>query len=73
VYFVSPPHKGLRERFPLLLALVLWLCTLPLLGLLVLPLLGSGPTLTVAVTLLALYTLICFVLCRPPGRSAQPR
>lgn len=49
---------------PLLLTAVLWLCSLPLVLILGLPLLGSGQAWTVAAMLLVIYLAVCLYLCR---------
>lgn len=54
---------------PLALALLLWLCTLPLLLLIALPLLGQGTTLVLALLLLAGELVLCWLLCVGPHRS----
>ena len=47
----------------MVLALVVWLCTLPFVFLLVMPALGFRPALGVALALLLGITLVCWALC----------
>jgi len=48
---------------PLLLALAVWACTLPFIGLLILPTLGLGVAATVALIVLVLLLAICWAVC----------
>ncbi len=48
----------------MVLALVVWLCALPFVLLLVMPLLGFRATAGVALALLLGITLVCWALCR---------
>ncbi len=48
---------------PVSLALFVWVCTLPLIGLVVVPFLGLGISLTVAVALLIIILVVCWLLC----------
>jgi ABC-type proline/glycine betaine transport system permease subunit len=48
---------------PLMLTLLVWLCTLPLVGLFVLPIFGIGVAAAVAAGWLMLVLLICWALC----------
>jgi uncharacterized membrane protein YqjE len=45
------------------LAIVLWLCSLPLIALLVLPLFGPTVALSTALTLLVVFLVLCWVFC----------
>ena len=45
------------------LIVVLWLCSLPLIGLVVLPLFGRTVAFTVALALLPILLLICWGIC----------
>lgn len=45
------------------LMIVLWLCSLPLIGLVILPLFGHEVALTVALVLLPVLLLICWGVC----------
>ena len=51
----------------MLTSLLLWLCSLPLVGLIVLPWLGPRVAATVAVALLALAVTACYAICTWPG------
>ncbi len=53
----------LRWDTPVILALFVWLCTLPLVGLLVVPFFGWGAGLTVAAALLIVILILCWLLC----------
>lgn len=55
---------------PLLLALLLWLCTLPLVLLLVFPFFGSDGAFLVAGLLLVGILLICLKICAPRRHRA---
>jgi hypothetical protein len=57
-------RRGRAAGVPLIMAVTVWLCTLPLLAIVALPLLGLGPTATIAVSVLGAFLLICVVLCR---------
>lgn len=48
---------------PLLLALAVWACTLPFIGLLIVPTLGLGLATTVAAVVLVLLLAICWAVC----------
>ncbi len=48
---------------PVILAVFVWVCTLPLVGLLVVPFLGWGVGLTVAAALLIIFLVMCWLLC----------
>lgn len=51
----------------MLTSLLLWLCSLPLVGLIVLPWLGPQVAVTVAVALLALAVTACYTGCTWAG------
>jgi hypothetical protein len=53
----------------LLLAIGLWLCTLPLLALIAVPLIGVTASLSAAVAALALVLLACLLVCRRESRT----
>ena len=53
----------LPKDSPLILAVFIWLCALPLIGLLVVPLLGWGQGLLVAAVLLVIILVVCWLLC----------
>lgn len=60
---------------PLVLALLVWLCALPLVGVVILPTFGIQVAVIVAAGLLVLMLLICWALCwtaddGPPDLSA---
>jgi hypothetical protein len=44
-------------------SLLLWLCTLPIVGLLVFPRLGPRATLIVVIALLAIFAVVCYGVC----------
>ena len=48
---------------PVILALFVWFCTLPLVALLVVPFFGWGAGLTVAAILLLIILALCWFLC----------
>ncbi|MFQ5614098.1 MAG: hypothetical protein ACE5H9_18410 [Anaerolineae bacterium] len=48
---------------PVILAVFVWLCTLPLVALLVVPFFGWGVGLTVAAVLLVIILSLCWLLC----------
>lgn len=48
---------------PLLLALAVWACTLPFIGLLIVPALGFGVAATVAAIALVVILAICWAVC----------
>lgn len=50
---------------PLLLALLLWLCTLPVVLLLATPFFGVNTALIVAAVVLIAILLVCFGICTP--------
>jgi len=52
-----------RHFEDLALAIVIWLCTLPLIGLLVFPLFGLKVTLLVAAVLLIFILVVCWGIC----------
>jgi hypothetical protein len=52
---------------PLITALLVWLCALPLVGLFILPIFGIQVAAAVAVLLLLLALLVCWALCSWPG------
>ena len=52
-----------RHFEDLALAIVLWMCTLPLVGLLVFPLFGLKITLLVAAVLLIFILVVCWGIC----------
>ncbi len=54
---------GKLTQTPLLLAVGLWLCTLPLVLLLAVPFLGMGKAWTIAALLLVAFLAICLRLC----------
>jgi len=57
----------------MLTSLLLWLCSLPLVGLIVLPWLGPRVAVTVAVALLALAVTACYAGCRVLMPSPAPK
>ncbi len=48
---------------PVILAFFVWMCTLPLVALLVIPFFGWGVGLTVALALLIVVLALCWLLC----------
>lgn len=52
-----------RHFEDLALAIVIWLCTLPLIGLLAFPLFGLKITLLLAAVLLILILVVCWGIC----------
>jgi len=44
-------------------SLLLWLCTLPIVGLFVLPRLGPQATLIVVIVLFAIFAVVCYGVC----------
>lgn len=62
---------------PLITALLVWLCTLPLIGLVILPFFGLQAAAIVAAGLLVLVLLICWTLCGWPvmmgGKRVQEK
>lgn len=56
---------------PVILALFIWLCSLPLIGLLVVPGFGWGVGLTVAAALLVVILTLCWLLCFGAVRRAK--
>lgn len=64
-------RSGLSETMAL--TLILWLCSLVLIGLIVLPLFGPGIAGMVAVVLLAAFLVMCWGICvyRLPGNGGQ--
>ncbi|MBI4307320.1 MAG: hypothetical protein HY684_00745 [Chloroflexi bacterium] len=71
--WASPEARGPRWRLPLALALGVWLCTLPLVGIAValgLPWEAAWPVLG---TLLVVDLLVCHVLCRTRLRGWRQR
>ncbi len=56
-------RSRLPRDVPVILALFIWICTLPLLGLLVVPFFGWGVGLAVAVVLLIAILTVCWLLC----------
>ncbi len=48
---------------PVILAVFVWVCTLPLVGLLAVPFLGWGLGLMVAFALLIIILVVCWLLC----------
>lgn len=56
--------KRINYRFDdMILAVVVWMCTLPLIGLFVLPFLGWKVSLLVATGLLITLLIICWGIC----------
>jgi len=64
-------HHHSDRSMPLLLALAVWLCTLPLVGFAVLPLFGVQVAAGVAAALLLLVLLVCWALCWWPAATTQ--
>ncbi len=56
---------------PLITALLVWLCTLPLIGLVILPVFGLQVAAVVAAGLLLLALLACWALCWWPAATAH--
>lgn len=75
VVWIAPPWMWRRRRAeiegPLWLALLLWLCTLPLVLLLVVPFFGWTVGLTAATILLIAILLICLGICFPGDQRAR--
>jgi hypothetical protein len=55
------------HRETMLLAFMVWLCSLPLVALLVLPFVGFQTAATVALAILLLLLAICWTLCGRAG------
>lgn len=56
------------------LSLVLWLCSLPLIALLVLPFFGPGAALSTALALLVIFLALCWGVClRDLARHSRDR
>lgn len=53
---------------PMRMAVLLWLCTLPLVALLVLPIFGWQAAISVAAVLLVAFITACWVICANPHR-----
>jgi fatty acid desaturase len=56
-------RSRLPRDTPVILALFVWVCTLPLVGLLVVPFFGWGVGIMVAVALLIAILIMCWLLC----------
>lgn len=56
-------------RSSMTLAIAVWLCTLPFVFVLMIPLRGTGTAVTTALALLAAIALTCFVICWWTGAS----
>lgn len=57
---------------PLITALLVWLCTLPLIALVILPFFGLQVAVAVAAGLLLLALLVCWALCWWPAMAHRP-
>jgi hypothetical protein len=58
---------------PIGLALAVWLCTLPVVFLLVAPRLGAGTAVAVALAVLAAIGLVCWAACSRSAAEASAR
>lgn len=70
VIWIAPPWAWRSRRTrdiepPLMLALLLWLCALPLVLLLLAPFFGLNTALGAAAVLLIAILLVCFGICMP--------
>jgi hypothetical protein len=52
-----------RDRVPMVMALVVWLCSLPFVLVLLVPWLGLATAATIALALLAGITVVCWAMC----------